>query len=73
MREGSVRLWLTCVVVWRKPMQYCEAIILQLKMNFLKKAINLATISWNSQSQGGDVLFLLPCSHSQVDRVKMFP
>ena len=37
-------------------MQYCEAIILQLKKNFLKKAINLAIISWNSQPQGEDVL-----------------
>jgi len=30
-------LWLTHVVVWQKPTQYCKAIILQLKINFLKK------------------------------------
>ena len=37
-------------------MQYCDAIILQLKLIFFKKAVNLAIISWNSQPQGGDIL-----------------
>ena len=32
--EGTwVNLWLTHVDVWQKPMQYCKAIILQLKIN----------------------------------------
>ena len=37
-REGAcVYLWLIHVDVWQKPMQYCKAIILQLKINnFLK-------------------------------------
>ena len=25
-------LWLTCIVVWQKPIQHCKAIILQLKI-----------------------------------------
>ena len=37
-REGiHVYLWLIHVVVRQKPTQYCKAIILQLKRNFLKK------------------------------------
>ena len=39
-REGTrVNLWLIHVDVWQKPVQYCKAIILQLKINFffLKK------------------------------------
>ena len=37
-REGtSVCLWLIHVDVWQKPTQYCKAIILQLKINKLKK------------------------------------
>ena len=33
-REGSyICLWLTHVVVWQKPTQYCKAINLQLKIN----------------------------------------
>ena len=36
--EGTyVYLWLTHVVVWQKPTQYCKAIILQLKTNTFKK------------------------------------
>ena len=30
-------LWLIHVDVWQKPMQYCGAIILQVKINKLKK------------------------------------
>ena len=30
-------VWLIHVDVWQKPMQYCKAITLQLKTNFLKK------------------------------------
>ena len=34
-REGTyVFLWLVHVDVWQKPIQYCKAIILQLKINF---------------------------------------
>ena len=34
-REGTyVDLWLIHVDVWKKPAQYCKAIILQLKINF---------------------------------------
>ena len=37
-REGTyVYLWLIHVDVWKKPTQYCKAIILQLKINKLKK------------------------------------
>ena len=38
-REGTyVHLWLIHVDVWQKPIQYCKAIILQLKINtFFKK------------------------------------
>ena len=30
-------LWLIRVGIWQKPMQYCRAIILQLKINLHKK------------------------------------
>ena len=37
-REGTyVYLWLIHVGAWQKPTQYCKAIILQLKMDILKK------------------------------------
>ena len=37
-REGAyVYLWLIHVAVWQKSIQYCKAIILQLKINMLKK------------------------------------
>ena len=37
-REGTyVYLWLIHVVAWQKPIQYPKAIILQLKVNKLKK------------------------------------
>ena len=37
-RKGTyVYLWLTHVNVWQKPTQYCEALILQLKISKLKK------------------------------------
>ena len=37
MREGTyVYLWLIHVDVWQKPIKYCKAIILQLKINVLK-------------------------------------
>ena len=37
-REGIyVYLWLIHVDVWQKPTQHCKAIILQLKINKLKK------------------------------------
>ena len=36
-REGTqVYLWLVHVDVWQKPIKYCKAIILQLKINVLK-------------------------------------
>ena len=37
-KEGTyVYLWVIHVDVWQKPTQYCKAIILQLKINTLKK------------------------------------
>ena len=37
-REGThVYLWLIDVDVWQKPTKFCKAIILQLKINKLKK------------------------------------
>ena len=39
-KEGTyVYLWLIHVDVWRKATQHCKAIILQLKINKLKKII----------------------------------
>ena len=33
-REGTYEyLWLVHIVVWKKPTQYCKAVILQLKIN----------------------------------------
>ena len=32
-----LHIWLIHVDVWQKPTQHCKAIILQLKINFLKK------------------------------------
>ena len=38
-KEGTyVCLWLSHADVWQKPTQYCKAIILQLKIKFLKIA-----------------------------------
>ena len=40
-REGTyVYLWLIHVGAWQKPTQYCKAIILQLKIDILKKKKN---------------------------------
>ena len=37
-KEGTyVHLWAIHVDVWQKPTQYCKTIILQLKINTLKK------------------------------------
>jgi len=37
-KEGTYAyLWLIHVDIWQKPIQYCKAIILQLKTNKLKK------------------------------------
>ena len=37
-REGTyVYLWPIHVVIWHNPIQYCKAVILQLKINFLIK------------------------------------
>ena len=48
-REGTwVYLWLIDVDVWRKPTQYCKAIVLQLKINkfiFKKKNREARTTS----------------------------
>ena len=44
-KEGTwVHLWLIHIDVWQKPTQHCKAIILQLKINTLKK-IKLSKIS----------------------------
>ena len=41
-KEGThVYLWLTHVDVWQKPSQYCEVIILQLKIKLKKKSLGL--------------------------------
>ena len=48
-REGTyVYLWLIHADVWQKPIQYCKAIILQLKINkFKKKYTNRASlVAW---------------------------
>ena len=37
-REGTY-VWLTHVDVWQKQIQYCKAIILQLKINVKKKVV----------------------------------
>ena len=66
-REGTyVYLWLSHVDVWKKPTQYCKAIILQLKINFKKAPdkqnsstrwlhcgilLNIQTIAYTDSSQ----------------------
>ena len=35
---GDIYLWMIHVDVWRKPTQYCKAIILQLKINKIFKS-----------------------------------
>ena len=42
VQEGGtyVYLWLIHADVWQKPTQYCEAIILQLKLNLLKSPLD---------------------------------
>ena len=37
LEGGDIYLWLIHVVVWQKPIQYCKAIILYLKISKLKK------------------------------------
>ena len=45
-REGThAHPWLICVDVWQRPTQYCKAIILQLKINKLKKKNNVSLLS----------------------------
>ena len=45
-REGIyVYLWLIHADVWQKPIQYCKAIVLQLKINKLK-----CFKKWNGKS-----------------------
>ena len=37
-REGTcVYLWVIYVAVWQKPMQYCKAVIFQVKIKSIKK------------------------------------
>ena len=51
-REGTyVYLWLTHVDVWQKSNQYCKAIILQLKLNFLKMLGWVAISSFRGSSR----------------------
>ena len=45
-RDGTyVYLWLIHIDVRQKPTQYCKAIILQLKINMLKKAAQVIVIN----------------------------
>ena len=46
-------VWLIHADVWQKPVQYCKAIILQLKTNFLKKMYACSGIytSINAENQ----------------------
>ena len=39
--EARLYLWLLHVDVWQKPIQYCKAIILQLKINSKREGILL--------------------------------
>ena len=44
-RKGTyVYLWLIDVDVWQKSIQYCKAIILQLKINNFKKYMGLKEV-----------------------------
>ena len=46
--EGTcVYLWLIHVDIWQRPTQYCKAIILQLKVNRLKKKQTSKLRWWN--------------------------
>ena len=60
--EGTyVYLWLIHVDVWQKPTQYCKAIILQLKINKLKKKRSRVRSSvMTKQREKG--LFEVPCT-----------
>ena len=43
-------LWLIHVVVWQKPTQYCKAIILQSKINFLKKNLKKREMDYKTHT-----------------------
>ena len=50
--EGTyVYLWLIHVDVWQKPTQYCKAIILQLKINKLKKKKKQSQVISNDKAK----------------------
>ena len=51
-RKGTyVYLWLNHVDIWQKQTQHCKAIILQLKINKLKKKVLVKkmTLNWNGE------------------------
>ena len=59
--EGTyVYLWLIHVDIWQKPTQYCKAIILQLKINKLKKRSRVRLSVMTEQREKG--LFEVPCT-----------
>ena len=72
-REGRyiyiyTQLWLIRVDVWQRPIQYCKAIILQLKINFKKlKNLNLKKLK-NSHS-GKEELHKVQCKSGVSDGV----
>ena len=76
-REGTcIYLWLIHVDIWQKPIQYCKGIILQVKINKLKKKKSglLLSFPWRKRrredlpSLGAEPMFpgladSLPLSH----------
>ena len=50
--EGTcVYLWLIHVDLWQRPTQYCKAIILQLKVNRLKKKKEMSKLRWWNEGE----------------------
>ena len=60
-------VWLIHVDAWQKPMQYCKAIILQLKTNLKKKKMH-ACIYTSTNAEKDQV-----SSAKERDAKKMFP
>ena len=70
-REGTY-VWLTHVDVWQKQIQYCKAIILQLKINVKKKqsVLQLRTrVPWDKQRVRRTQKFLDPIYVRKITRL----
>ena len=72
-REGTyLYLWLIHVDIEQKPIQYCKAIILQLKVNTLKKKKKNAfqvTVSFMMRRKRATNQTSLVCFFKSVERI----